>query len=62
MEELSKAIYMLLSGKSPGADGMPTGVVKSGKAGLPEPLHKLLTKCWEECVVPKDMHNDNIIT
>jgi hypothetical protein len=54
MVELSKAIDMLSSGKAPGADGIPAEVIKSGKAGLLEPLHKLLMKvlCPRICVTP----------
>lgn len=62
IDELSKAIDMLPSGKSPGMDGIPAEVIKSGKAGLLEPLHKLLIQCWEEGAVPQDMRNANIVT
>jgi len=62
IEELSKAIDKLPSGKAPGKDSIPAEVIKSGKASLLLPLHKLLIQCWDEGSVPQDMRNANIIT
>lgn len=62
MDALPKAIDRLPSGKSPGKDGIPAEVIKSGKSGLLEPLHKLLTQCWIEGCVPQDMNDANIVT
>ena len=44
IEELSKAIDRLPSGKAPGKDGILAEVIKSSKSTLLVPLHKLLTQ------------------
>ena len=62
LEELSKAIDKLPSGKAAGKDGIPAEVLKSGKSSLLVPLHKLLTQCWLEGSVPQDMKDANIVT
>ena len=62
LEELSKAIDALASGKAPGEDGIPPEVIKCGKPALLEPLHELLCLCWREGKVPQDMRNAKIIT
>ena len=62
LEELSKAIDSLASGKSPGADGIPAEILKTGKAVLLEPLHQLLCLSWELGYVPQDMRDANIVT
>ncbi|XP_063600740.1 uncharacterized protein LOC134776919 [Penaeus indicus] len=51
IEELSKAIDSLASGKAPGSDN-----------SLLQHLHMLLLQCWEEGAVPQDMRNAMIIT
>ena len=63
MEELSKAIDALESGKAPGEDGIPPEIIKCGKAALVlEPLHELLCLCWSEGKVPQDMRDSKITT
>ena len=62
IEELSKAIDRLPSGKAQGKDSIPAEVIKSSKSTLLVPLHKLLTQCWKEGSVPQDMRESNIIT
>ena len=64
LEELSKAIDKLPSGKAAGKDGIPAEVLKSGKSSLLVPLHKLLRnhECWLEGSVPQDMKDANIVT
>ncbi|XP_063591295.1 uncharacterized protein LOC134768396 [Penaeus indicus] len=41
LDELSKAIDMLPSGKAPGSDGIPAEVIKGGKPALLQPLYYL---------------------
>ncbi|GFN96334.1 hypothetical protein PoB_002284000 [Plakobranchus ocellatus] len=49
IEELSKAIDSLASGKAPGNHGIAPEVIKAVKqSGLLEHLHELLLQCWEE--------------
>ncbi|KAI8483937.1 hypothetical protein Bbelb_383270 [Branchiostoma belcheri] len=63
VEELSKAIDSLASGKAPGNDGIPSDVIKAGKdTTLLHHLHQLLLQCWEEGTVPQDMRDASIIT
>ena len=62
IEELSKAIDKLPSGKAAGKDGIPAEILKSGKSSLLVSLHKLLTQCWKKGSVPEDMKDANIIT
>ena len=63
VEDLSKAIDSLASGKAPGSDNIPPEVIKAAKeSSLLEHLHKLLLQCWEEGAVPQDMRDAKIIT
>ena len=62
IEELSKAIDKLPSGKAAWKDGIPAEILKSGKSNLLVPLHKFLTQCWRKGSVPQDMKDANIIT
>uniref|UniRef100_H2ZZE9 Reverse transcriptase domain-containing protein n=1 Tax=Latimeria chalumnae TaxID=7897 RepID=H2ZZE9_LATCH len=61
VEELSKAIDSLSSGKAPGKDGIPAEILKCGKESLLPYLHQLLLKCWKEGKVPQDMRDTNIV-
>ncbi|GFR63962.1 hypothetical protein ElyMa_001909500 [Elysia marginata] len=47
-EEPSKAIDALRQGKSPGNDGIPGEVIKTGNYVPLKPLHNMLCKCWKE--------------
>ena len=62
VEELSKAIDSLASGKAPGNDGIPPDLIKHCKTTLLLPLHEVLCQCWQEGVVPQDMRDSKIIT
>ena len=42
LEELSKAMDAVASGKAPGEDSIPAQIIKCGKPALLEPLHQLL--------------------
>lgn len=55
LDKLRKAINYLTSGNSPGADGIPPEVLKTGKPTLFKPLHELLCLCWELRYIPQDM-------
>ena len=61
-EELSKAIDSLACGKAPGNDGIPPEALKSGKTALLQPLHELLSLCWEQGYIPQDLKDANIVT
>ena len=60
LEELSKAIDSLASGKAPGSDGIPPDLLKHCKTTLLHSLHVLLCQCWQEGAVPQDMWDAKI--
>ena len=62
VEELSKAIDGLASGKAPGNDGIPPDFIKDCQTTLLLPLHEVLCKCWQEGAVPQDTRDSKIIT
>ena len=62
VEELSKAIDSLASGKAPGSDRIPPELIKHCKTTLLLPLHEVLYQCWQEGAVPQDMRDSKIIT
>eukprot|EP00105_Crassostrea_gigas_P021162 XP_011440210.1 PREDICTED: uncharacterized protein LOC105337258 [Crassostrea gigas] len=62
LEELSKTIDNLASGKAPGNDGIPPDLLKQCKSSLLSPLHKVLCECWEDGSVPQDMRDAKIVT
>ena len=62
LEELSKAIDSLASGKAPGCDGIPPDLLKHCKAALLHSLHVLLCQYRQEGAVPQDMRDAKTIT
>ena len=60
-EETWKAIHMLMSGKTPGADSIPTEVYKEGGTALTEKLHQLFQLIWQHETVPQDFKDASII-
>ena len=62
VEELSKAIYSLASGKKSGSDGIPPDLIKHCRTTLPQPLHEILCQCWKVGVVPQDMTDAKVVT
>ena len=62
LEELSKVIDSLASGKASGSDGIPPHLIKHCKTTLLHSLHVLLCQCWQEGAVPQDMLDANIFT
>ena len=62
IEELSKAIESLASGKAPGTDRILPDLIKHCKTTLLLPLHEVLCQCWKEGAVPQEMRDAKIIT
>ena len=62
LEELSKAIDSLASGKAPGNDGIPQDLLKHCKTTLLHSLHVLLCQCSQEGAVLQGMRDAKIIT
>ena len=63
VDELTKAIKSLASGKAPGSDGLPPEIVKlASESSLLSHLHDLLLQCWEEGTIPQDMRDAKIVT
>ena len=62
LEELSKAIDSLASGKAPGSDGIPPDLLKHCKTTLLHSLHVFLCQCWQEGAELQDMQGAKIIT
>ena len=62
VEELSKAIDSLASGKASRNDGIPPELIKYCKTTLLLPLHEVLCQCWQEGAVPQHMRDSKIIT
>ena len=62
VEDLSKAIDSLASGKASGNDGIPPELIKHCKTTLLLPLHEVLCQCWQEGVLPQGMRDSKIIT
>lgn len=61
LAEIRKAIKNLLSGKSPGPDGIPPEVFKEGGDAIAVKLTELMQLLWEEGSVPQDFKDANII-
>ena len=62
VEELSKAIDSLASGKAPGNDGIPPDLIKYCKTTLLLPLREVICQCWQEGAVRQETRDSNIIT
>ena len=62
LEELSKAIDSLSSGKAPASDRIPPDLIKHCKTTLLHSLHVLLCQYWQEGAVPQDMRDAKILT
>ena len=62
MDELSKVIDRLATGKAPDSDSIPPDLIKHCKTTLLHPLHEVLCQCWRERAVPQDMRDAKIIT
>ena len=61
LEELSKAIGSLASGKALDSDGIPD-LTKHYKIALLHSLRVALCQCWQEGAVPQDTRDAKIIT
>ena len=62
LEEINQALDQLSSGKAPGNDGIPDGVIKCAIGTLLKELHEILCQCWREGEVLQDMRDANIAT
>ena len=62
MEEITKAIEQLKSGKAAGVDGIPPEIWKDGGPALHNKLHELLVCCWEQGKLPRDLRDAVIVT
>ena len=62
MDELSKVIDSLATGKAPGSNSIPPDLIKHCKTTLLHPLHEVLYQCWREGAVLQDMRDAKIIT
>ena len=61
MEELQEAIKQLCNCKSPGADGLPAELFKSGGPILHHALLNLMHKIWSEEYTPGDFKSSSVI-
>ena len=62
LEEVKKAVRQMNLGKSPGIDGIPAEVYQYGGEKVTVCLHDLLTKCWEQGLVPQDLRDAIIVS
>ena len=62
VDELSKVINSLATGKAPGSDSIPPDLIKHCKTTLLHPLHEVLCQCWREGAVLQDMRDAKIVT
>nr|XP_054768285.1 uncharacterized protein LOC129275831 [Lytechinus pictus] len=62
LQELTKAIEQMKSGKAAGVDGIPPEIWKCGGPVLHNKLHELLVCCWEQGKLPGDLRDAVIIT
>ena len=62
LQELTKAVEQMKSGKAAGVDGIPPEIWKCGGPALHNKLHELLVCCWEQGKLPRDLRDAVIIT
>ena len=61
MEEVSKAIKQMSSGKAPGSDAIPAEVYKAGGPVMLQKLTKLFQSIWNEGKVPQQFKDATIV-
>lgn len=61
VDDVRKAVKQLSSGKSPGADSIPSEIYKDGGDQLIQRLSQLFTKIWEAESVPQDFKDAQIV-
>ena len=61
-DEVAKALKQTRSGKSPGADGIPSDVLKHGGQTVANHLLNLYNLCWEQEQLPQDFKDALIVT
>ena len=62
VDEITKLIEQLKSGKAAGVDGIPPEIWKHGGLMLHTKLHELFICCWEQGKLPQDLCDAVIIT
>ena len=61
LDEISKAINLLSSGKAPGEDAIPAEIYKEGGKALTDKLHQLFKLIWQHESVPQAFKDASII-
>ena len=62
LDAVKRAIIGLKNNKSPGIDGIPPEVLKTGGETLAVELHNVISVCWKTLCIPQDLKDANIIT
>ena len=62
LDELTKVINELSSGKSPGNDRIPAEILKENRNVLLPYLYKLLIICWRQGAIPHDTSDAKKVT
>lgn len=61
LEEIEEFLMAMKNNKSPGADNIPSEMLKAGQEATSFMLHKLLTKIWEEKQIPQEWKNAIVV-
>ena len=61
LDEVSRSIKQLSSGKAPGADGIPPDIYKHGGTAVAKQLLNLFRQIWQEGAVLQDFRDATIV-